>query len=64
MGNTIIVTLLIVTVFGLGLYVASKITNHIENKSQHKQLMKNLRDFEMRDIMDKSQNTELKNGKN
>jgi len=60
MGNTITFILLLVMVFGLGLYVSFKIMESVEGKTQHKELLKNLRDFERRDIMDKSEKHTLK----
>jgi hypothetical protein len=55
MENVIIFKLLLVSVFGVGLYISSKIMESIEGSTQHKKLLKNLRDFDMRDIMDKSE---------
>lgn len=63
MENTIIFIILLSVGFVLGMYIASQIMEHIDNRTQHKKLMNNLRGFERRDIMGKSENTELKNDK-
>jgi len=61
MENAIIFIILLSVSFVLGLYISSQIMEHIDGKTQQKKLMKNLRDFDRRDIMDKSENIELKN---
>jgi len=61
MENAIIFIILLSVSFVLGLYISSQIMEHMDGKTQQKKLMKNLRDFDRRDIMDKSENIELKN---